>query len=440
MKRKSDIKEIKDKGKYKILLSKYVENLERLTNEYPITNNTAFAKLVNFKKNKEEPIHRWFNYKQGYSSFLIEKILDIEKPKKKYYLLDPFTGVGTTNLAGQKKGYRTIGLDINPVASFAAKVKTNIYTDKDIMEIERLIENFKPILSYEIPDSQLLERSFSKRSFNHLIKIKGFFESIQNEKISSFFKLAYLAIIEDCSNRIKDGNGIKIARNKIEILDIYEYYLSKVKIMLSDLLIKQYKSKSIIINGSLLEDNNFKEIKNKKVGIVIFSPPYANCFDYCEVYKLELWMGGFVKNYLDFRKYRDIAIRSHVNYKFDHTIRNENKTVNIISDLISCFNIWNRNITDMIRGYFDDMYEILLRIREILVGGSSCFIVVANSGYRGILVPTDLLILEIAEKLGFRVDEIIYARKIRASSQQMKELHGEYQYLMRESIIKVVKE
>ena len=440
MGRKSESKEIKDYEKYKVLLPRYIDVLKRLTNKYPITNNPTFAELVNFKKNKKEPIHRWFDYKQGYSSLLIEKILDVEKPEKELYLLDPFTGVGTTNLAGQKKGYKTIGLDINPVATFAAKVKTNIYTERDIEEIKSLIENFKPTVSFEIPNSPLLERSFSKRSFNQLMKIKGFFESIQNEKLSSFFKLAYLAIIEDCSNRIKDGNGIKIARNKNEILDVKEYFLSKVKSMLFDLIKNRYKCKSIVINGSLLEDKILKEINNKKVGIVIFSPPYANCFDYCEVYKLELWMGGFVKNYADFRKYRDIAIRSHVNSKFDHTIRNENGNVNVISDLISCFIVWNKNIPDMIRGYFDDMQDILQRLRKLMANGSPCFIVVGNSGYRGVLVPTDLLISEIAEKLGFKVDDIIYARKIRASSQQMKDLHGEYQNLMRESIVKMVKE
>ncbi|NMC61287.1 MAG: hypothetical protein GYA51_18190, partial [Candidatus Methanofastidiosa archaeon] len=59
-------------------------------------------------------------------------------------------------------------------------------------------------------------------------------------------------------------------------------------------------------------------------------------------------------------------------------------------------------------------------------------------GYKGILVPTDLLLAEIAEKLGFKVKKIIYARKIRASSQQMADLHN-YEDLMRESIVELQK-
>lgn len=205
--------------------------------------------------------------------------------------------------------------------------------------------------------------------------------------------------------------------------------------MIEELDTNSTHSESIIIDGSMTREEDFNKIKNKEIGIIIFSPPYANCFDYCEVYKLELWMGDFVKTYEDFSKYRSIAMRSHVNSKFDHTIKSENSSINIISDLISCFNIWNKNIPDMLKGYFDDMEQLLTNAKQIMVPNSKCYIVVANSGYRGVLVPTDLLIAEIGYKLGFNVAEIIHARKIRASSQQMKELHGEYENLMRESIV-----
>jgi hypothetical protein len=146
-------------------------------------------------------------------------------------------------------------------------------------------------------------------------------------------------------------------------------------------------------------------------------------------------MGDFVKEYVDFKTYRRMALRSHVNSSFDHHIRNINRKVEVITDLISCFNIWNKNIPDMIRGYFDDMTELFIRLKDVMVSGSKCYIVVANSGYKGVLVPTDLLFADIAHESGFKVQRIIKARKIRASSQQMEELHNQYNNLMRESIV-----
>ena len=130
-------------------------------------------------------------------------------------------------------------------------------------------------------------------------------------------------------------------------------------------------------------------------------------------------------------------MRSHVNSKFDHTIQNQLPDVDTIAKLISTYNIWNKNIPDMLRGYFDDMFEILKRQATLLVKNGKCFIVVANSGYKGIMVPTDLLICDIAEKVGYKVNNIYYARKIRASGQQNTDLHLNYDKVMRESIIEL---
>ena len=435
MSRKSQPKLVEDESKYTQLFSEYKEMLELLDSRYKIIEEARYSELVNFKTNTNIPKHRWFDYKQGYSAKFVESILNNETHSKDHYVLDPFAGVATTNVVAQSFGYKSIGFDTNPVATFAANVKTAHFTENEKKDIEGFIENFNPKRTTDVPSSPLLERSFSKRMFDQLMSIKGFFESIGNRKIQSLLKLAYISIIEDCSNRVKDGNGIKIVRNKQEILNAYSYYIHKCRLMLKDIQELNPATEATIMLGSMLRDEDFDLIKDKEVGIVIFSPPYANCFDYCEVYKLELWMGDFVSSYKDFRKYRAMALRSHVNSKFNHTIKNPNESVNLVSDLISCFNIWNRNIPDMIRGYFDDMNELFKRLYEVMIPNSKCFIVVANSGYKGIIVPTDLLLAEIANMVGLKPREIIYARRIRASSQQMHDLHEKYKRLMRESII-----
>jgi len=435
MTRKSEPKLIQAWDKYEKLLPRYLGILNLLSKKYSVQKNWEFADLVNFKTNKMVPKHSWFDYKQGYSAEMVRKILLKDKPPKETFILDPFVGVGTTSVVAQSLGYKSIGFDINPVAAFAAKVKTEFYDENDIKEIENNIKNFKAIKSINIPQSHLLETSFDPSIFEKLMRVKGFYENINYKKVSNFFKLAYLSIVEDCSIRVKDGNGIKLVRDKKYVKDVYNYFLNKCNKMLFDLKQYNYKEDSIVINSSILKENEFDKIKRYQVGEVVFSPPYANCFDYCEVYKMEIWMGDFVRNYHDFKRYRDQAVRSHVNSAFDHSIKNYNENVDVIAKLISCFNIWNKNIPDMIRGYFDDMTETLKRLKMLMIKGSKCYIVVANSGYKGVLVPTDLLISNIAEELGFELLNIIYARKIRASSQQMKEIHGYYKDTMRESII-----
>lgn len=417
------------------LLSDYQECLNKLIEKYPYKTKLEFSELVNFKKNKSISKHRWYDYKQGYAAELMEIIIKKENIDKDLYVLDPFTGVGTTNLVAQKLGYKNIGIDVNPIASLAARVKTYFFSEKEIENIENLRKNFIPQKSNHTPDSTLLVKSFPPQVFNQLMEIKGFYEQLKNQKVNDFFKLAYISIIDECSTRIKDGNGIKIAKNKKIVDDVFGLYLSKCKQMIGDLKSDNYSTESQIIDGSLLKEETYKKIKDKDIGLVVFSPPYANCFDYCEVYKLELWMGDFVLDYKDFKKYRDLAMRSHVNSKFVHLFENHNDKVDLIANLLACYNLWNKNIPDMVRGYFDDMENLLKKMHKLMVGNSKVYIIVANSGYKGILVPTDLLIADIAERTGYVVDEIIQARKIRSSSQQMNELNGNYENLMRESIV-----
>ena len=141
--RKSHGKEINDSKSHSLLFSEYLNSIESLVSKYPVIENKEFEKLVNFSTNRETPIHSWFEYKQGYSEELVKKILDKSVIKKDHYVFDPFTGVGTTQVAAKKLGHQSVGLDVNPVATFAAKVKTHTYTKTQREDIERIIKNLK---------------------------------------------------------------------------------------------------------------------------------------------------------------------------------------------------------------------------------------------------------------------------------------------------------
>jgi DNA modification methylase len=430
---KSEIKSLINKSKFKKFQSKYTKLINKLEKKYLVKEDEFFSKLVNFKKNKVYPKHNWFDYKHGYSEDLVSSILKKNILSKKLYVLDPFCGVGTTNLVAQKLGYKSLGFDVSPLAVLAARTKTYNYSNLELRNLARHIKNVTLKKQAKTPDSELIKEAYTKNNLKVLLRIAHYIDQIKNTKTRDFFKLAFLSIIESSSNRKKDGNGLKIIKNKKDTGDIAYKYKVKLQSMFQDVKKINFSKKAVIHEGSIVSLG--KKIKPKTVGLTITSPPYANCFDYSEVYKLELWMGGFVKSYSDFAKYRRHAIRSHVNAKFNHKISNRNQDVDVIAECISCFNIWNKNIPDMIRGYFDDMKEILQNIYRVSAEGAKCYIVVANSCYRGILVPTDLLLSKIAENVGFKVESIKLARSIRTSSQQTNSIYGGFANLMRESII-----
>ena len=438
MARISNSKIIYNQDKYKVLLPKYVGILDRLITKYPSVDGSTLGNLVNFQENKDLAKHRWLDYKQGYADGLVRSIISQAGIPSGGIVLDPFCGVGTTNLTAQSMGFKSVGLDVNPIAILTAEVKTHYYSENEIQTIEAVLKNLCiPSEAYKMPESKVLSTSFTPEVYDEFLRIRKFVDDIRDEYIQKFFRLCLISIIDRCSLKVKDGNGLKIKKNPPKIDSVIEIFKEKALMMVNDIKSFNVNLDARIKYGSSLDENTFSDIEN--IDLCVFSPPYANCFDYCEVYKLELWISGFVNCYADFEKYRSIAMRSHVNSKFDHNIINSFEDVEIISEMIRTFNVWNKNIPDMLKGYFDDTKKVLSNIYNVLKKGSSCYVVVANSAYKGNIVPTDLLIAEIAETLGYKVKRIIAARKIRSSSQQMNGFGDKYNFLMRESIVELLK-
>ena len=88
----------------------------------------------------------------------------------------------------------------------------------------------------------------------------------------------------------------------------------------------------------------------------------------------------------------------------------------------------------MLSLYFSDMFRVLEQCYKVLEPGGFCAIVVGNSAYSNIVVPTDLLLAEYAEMIGFKVDQIIVDRYIITSSQQYDETKG-FKEFLREGIV-----
>jgi len=437
MGRISEKKEIVDSEKYSQLSRDYKSVLTSLDDEFSNVILPENSNFVNFKENSKTPKHNWLKYKEGYASQLVSKIIKENSFDKSKITLDPFCGVGTTNLVAQENGIENIGFDINPIAILASKVKTRYYNSVELEQVHSFVSGDlydEPFQYNELP--RVLISSFTPDVLDKLLRLKTRISSLEDEKIRSLLNLAFISIIEDCSIRVKDGNGIKLKKNKVFISDVNNYFINKVLRMVKDVEGNNSKVESTFYEKSSIHELE-EYVQPESVSLSVFSPPYANCFDYLEVYKLEVWLGGFADEYGDFKKYREVAMRSHVNSKFNHHFDYLNDEVNIISELISSFNIWNKNIPDMIRGYFDDTNKLLSQLYNTLISGGKVYIVVANSVYKGIAVPTDILIGRLAKRIGYQVNKIGVARKIRASSQQIPEL--DVNNLMRESIIELEK-
>src|SRR4051812_36953389 len=81
--------------------------------------------LHNFVDNLTQPRHRWYPFKEGFSSELVDHAIAaaVDKSKQKLKILDPFCGSGTTPVSAALKGHESHAVEVNPFCAFTARVK-----------------------------------------------------------------------------------------------------------------------------------------------------------------------------------------------------------------------------------------------------------------------------------------------------------------------------
>lgn len=192
----------------------------------------------------------------------------------------------------------------------------------------------------------------------------------------------------------------------------------------------------------LLFLENFSSINNKpkeKVDCILTSPPYANLFDYFEIYKMELWSSGIISSYGDWRELKKSALRNNKNANLQKMDSINNILLDETLAILESRNLESSTLI-MLANYFFDMQKVLRNCLDILKNNRFCFIVVGNSCYRGVPIKTDEILAQEAQKVGFKCVEVIVARKLKTSSQQMKILDSKSKFYLRESIIVLQKE
>ena len=414
----------------------FLQEYKKLDKEFNTRKDNSYEYLVNFSQTSNEPIHRWFYYQEGYSPQLVVNIFNhLGIKSKDCFVFDPFAGSGTTLLVAKQVGMKSLGFEINPFSAFMINTKTKNHTQDEINSIKVFKLPPQRILSdvYQKYKLKIIQNLFDKKKLEKIELLKKEIQNVGDKKVKNLLMACLLSILEDVSNYRKGGNGLK-KKKVTKDLDPFKEFLKK-KIQISEDLAKTINgSEPIIINDSCLKLEKYTEIP--EIDISIFSPPYANCFDPFEVYKMELWIGEFVTSYKDLREKRKRALRSNLNADLKKQIGINHRTnlLNEIINYLSKCKLWDKRLPQMLDGYFYDMYMVLNQIYQKTKKNGYCVIVVGNSAYGNLAIPTDIILAQIGGKIGFDVKEIIVARKNETSSQQHKKLGNSLEYL-RESIV-----
>lgn len=402
-----------------------------------------YGRIMQFNKNKFEPIHRWYPFVEGYSKEFIKSIID-ETGKRSMVCLEPFSGSGTTALELQNMGVRCISFEVNPLMYLISRVKLyKYYNSKAVREqLQRVLNKAQRIKLTTVQSPFLtLYPKGNQDKWNidlevgiAVEKLRRAILFIAEEAYADLFMVALAAILLDVSNLYRNGKCLSYKENWKEVYltqaDVLKRFTDKVtEEIIPD--IQRFEAithtcECICNNYQLLYNEDCRTgienyVEDNSIDLVITSPPYLNSRDYTDTYMLELKVLGFAKNLEEIKALRQKTLRSHVQLKWTDEAKVENvgleATLNKL-ELASEGKSWNPSIINMVRLYFVDMQSVFHALAKKVKQGGKVFFNVSNSAYFGVEINTLEICAAIAENEGFSIIEIRKARYLKTSPQQ----------------------
>lgn len=443
------------------------KKLEKRFQNKLIVNRDLKRTLVSFQANKKTPGYRWYKFKEGYSSALVDYALD-KLDIKTGKVLDPFVGSGTSLFASSERGLNAVGIELLPIGVEIIEVKKIIFENDNHNKLTNFLQDWI--------DNKPWEKEDGGRKLNHLKITDGAFplpteeilgkflnaiDKVKNKNYQRVLRFALLCVLEEISFTRKDGqylrwdhrSGRGNGENKFdkgEIRDFNQSIIQKLKDIVDDLKggntlfdsVKEPRKKVGDINvlkGSCL--SILPKLASNEFDFLITSPPYCNRYDYTRTYALELALLD-----VDEEKIRDLRQammsctvenrdKENLDQFFSRDIfrqankafENQKELQTIIKYLEEKRNnkeLNNPGIARMVKNYFYETTLIIFECARLLKSGAPFVMVNDNVRYAGANIPVDLILSDIAQNAGFNVEKIWVLPIGKGNSSQQMGTHG----------------
>lgn len=443
------------------------KKLENRFRDKLVVNPYLKRTLVSFQANKKTPSYRWYKFKEGYSSALVDYALNqlgINSDK----IIDPFAGSGTTLFASAERGLDAVGIELLPIGTEIIEVRRIILGNNNhnkLIEFLRRWIDEKPWLKEKngrkINHLKITDGAFPKKTEKLIGKFLNAISKEKNQNYQRILRFALLCILEEISFTRKDGQYLrwdyrsgrglgKKKFNKGEIKDFNHAIIKKLQEILTDLQgnntlldLVQEKTREIgnieILKGSCLAI--LPTLRSNDFDLLMTSPPYCNRYDYTRTYALELALLG-----VDEEKIRDLRQtmmsctvenrdKENLNSLFSKKIfqaatkafdkqKEFQKILKYLEEKKNNNELNNPGIVRMVKNYFYEMTLIIFECARILKSGAPFIMVNDNVRYAGANIPVDLILSDIAQNAGFDVEKIWVLPTGKGNSSQQMGAHG----------------
>lgn len=371
-----------------------------------------------------------YRYKEAFSLHLVDFFLSRFRANDSDVVLDPFAGMGTTLFASMIRKIPSIGIEKLPIAAFVARTLPLMFEIRP-GSIRNTFKRLKQRVEEQPPceiadDVPIINLAFDKETLTRLRKWKSAIVELLDEPMRSIFLLLFFSILGKTSYTSNDGQFLRLKKESKPLYPDEALYLKteeaekdveKARVLWPRAVEQPETCRPQVF---LADTRNLTDVQFKKrPNIIITSPPYCNRYDYTRSYCLELCF-QFVNNFDELKKIRFGILRSHIESKVKPDEKPSHPAVAEVVKNLQEKKLNNPRIPHMITAYFIDMEKAIKEWSRILLPGAHVALVVDNVRFEGEMLPVDLILSDIAEKYGFKTEEIIVARYKGNSSQQMK--------------------
>lgn len=380
-----------------------------------------------FRDSAQAPLHSWFPYLEGYSPRFVDRVRSEYLPAARR-IIDPFAGSGTTPIVLGQSGIASAYAEVNPAMAFVIQTKLDALR-LTAAERKLLSEGMRQIARHlkarlkDCPPDEGLRAAYSasfgtsifyeQEPFEAILRLRSVNDEVNadNKLLGNCLTLAILSALIP-SSLLKRAGDLRFKTPK-ELASGYPTPVAEV----SDRLRAQ--AADLLTAGEIRAESLFACNTAKELGTtlepiwdgVITSPPYLNGTNYIRNARLELWYLRSITEKIGLRRLRDQVITSGIN-DVDVQTRWEPVTKGVkqvVAELQK--KAYDDRIAKMVGGYFFDMAEVFKSLTICTNAGARICVDIGDSIYAGVHVPTDDLLVEVAESVGLRTLERMHLRK-----------------------------
>jgi hypothetical protein len=394
---------------------------------------TTRAELT-FKHNLKNERHGWIRLTPAYSVKIVADIL--RENQQIGYVLEPFSGTGTTGLVCGEMGLTCDLLDINPFLIWLAEVKTANYSEKDRFAAQRAAQDIVSLLNTDRSDDDLwfppiknIERWWSNDRLILLAQIHRELNLRFPERAPAkdLLIVAFCRVLIEWSGAAFNHQSMSFkqaAPLSLFALDERQDLLLAFLNCASKVLESAGQRISGKVRATLSDSRSVPMPEDCLYDCVITSPPYPNRMSYIRELRPYMYWLGYLKEAREAGEMDWQAIGGTWGIATSRVEKWQPEENNIRHDgfyeIIEKIAEKSRVLANYVHKYFVDMMSHFESLHRAVRAGGKVFYIVGNSKFYDTLVPVEEIYVSLLKQVGFERTEIAVLRR-RTSKKELKE-------------------